>query len=309
MGWGYWGGFPPYVSKAEKLRKAEKTKAALAKKGITLEPVLVNGREIARTWWGKTWSQNLERYADYENRVPRGRTYVRSGAVLDLKIIPNTITAMVSGSRSKPYTIKIGISSLDKKVERALMEISRSSLDSMQSLLSGEFPADLKDRFFKQGSGLFPSPKEIKLDCSCPDWADMCKHVAAALYGTAVRLDEKPELFFVLRGIKIDDFVGKMIKREQSKMLKKATLKTARTINAKDDELSELFGIEMDGKANKEENLLHKKNVKTGVSHHAKSNKITKATRKKLAKAENAATKPKKRSIIKQPPKTRKPKQ
>jgi uncharacterized Zn finger protein len=310
MGWGYWGGFSPYVSKAEKLRKAEKTKAALAKKGIALEPVLVNGREIARTWWGKTWSQNLERYADYENRVPRGRTYVRSGAVLDLKITPNTITAMVSGSRSKPYTIKIGISSLDKKVERALMEKSRSSLDSMQSLLSGEFPADLKDRFFKQGTGLFPSPKEIKLDCSCPDWADMCKHVAAALYGTAVRLDEKPELFFVLRGIKIDDFVGKMIKREQSKMLKKATVKTARMINAKDDELSELFGIEMDDKANKEENLLHKKNVKTGVSHHAKSNKITKATRKKKSgKAENAATKPKKRSIIKQPPKTRKPKQ
>ena len=302
MGWGYWGGYAPYVSKAEKLRRAEKSKAAFAKRGITLEPVQVKGREISRTWWGKAWSENLERYADYENRVPRGRTYVRSGAVLDLKIAPNTITAMVSGSRSKPYTIKIGISSLDRKVERALMEKSRSSLDSMQSLLSGEFPADLKDRFFKQGSGLFPSPKEIKLDCSCPDWAKMCKHVAAALYGTAVRLDEKPELFFVLRGIKIDDFVGKMVKSERSKMLKKATVKTARTINAKDDELSELFGIEMDGKATKEEYSLHKKNAKTGVSQHFKSNKMAKLTRKKKpVKAKNDA--------IKQTSKTRKLKQ
>jgi len=117
------------------------------------------------------------------------------------------------------------------------MEKSRASLDSMQALLSGEFPSDLKDRFFKQGTGLFPSPKEIKLHCSCPDWADMCKHVAAALYGTAVRLDEKPELFFVLRGIKIDDFVGKMVKREQSKMLtrgpkrKPPVLSTRRMMN------------------------------------------------------------------------------
>jgi uncharacterized Zn finger protein len=259
MGWGYWGGFPPYVSKAEKMRRAEKSKAALAKKGIKLEPVQVRGREISRTWWGKAWSENLERYADYDNRVPRGRTYVRSGAVLDLKIAPNTITAMVSGSRSKPYEIKIGISSLDKKVERALMEKSRASLDSMQALLSGEFPSDLKDRFFKQGTGLFPSPKEIKLHCSCPDWADMCKHVAAALYGTAVRLDEKPELFFVLRGIKIDDFVGKMVKREQSKMLTRAKAKTARTINAKDDELSELFGIEMDGTMTRKAKIKMKK--------------------------------------------------
>jgi uncharacterized Zn finger protein len=248
MSYGYWGGFAPYVSKAEKLRRAEKTRLALAKKGVILEPVIIDGREISRTWWGKAWSQNLERYADYSNRIPRGRTYVRSGAVLDLKITPNTITALVSGSRPQPYKIQVGIRSLDKKIEKSLMEKSRASLDSMQSLLSGEFPADLKEEFFKQGNGLFPSPKEIKLDCSCPDWADMCKHVAAALYGVAARLDEKPELFFILRGIKISDFVGKMVKQESEKLLKKAKVKSKRVIASKDADVSELFGIDMDDK-------------------------------------------------------------
>jgi len=257
MGWGSYGGFAPYLSKAEKLRRAEKAKVALAKKGIKLEPVTVDGkREISRTWWGKAWAQNLERYADYSNRIPRGRTYVRSGAVLDLKITPNTIVALVSGSRPQPYKIEVGIKSIEKKVEKSLMEKSQASLDSMQSLLSGEFPTDLKEEFFKQGTGLFPSPKEIKLDCSCPDWADMCKHVAAALYGTAVRLDEKPELFFTLRGIKVDDFVGKMVKQESEKILKKAKQKSVRAITTDDGEMSALFGITMDNPIDTAENII-----------------------------------------------------
>ena len=248
MSWRSWGGFAPYVSKAQKMRRAEKARAALLKKkGATIEPVVINGREIARTWWGKAWNQNLERYADYGNRLPRGRSYVRDGSVLDLKIAANTISALVSGSRPKPYEISIAIKPLDKKVEHALMEKSRTSLDSMQSLLSGEFPAELKESFIEKGAGLFPSPREIKFSCSCPDWASMCKHVAATLYGTAVRLDEKPELFFILRGIKMDDFVGKMVKRESAKMLKKAKVKSARVIEAKDEDISKLFGIAMDG--------------------------------------------------------------
>jgi uncharacterized Zn finger protein len=251
MGRGYWGGFAPYVSKAEKMRLADKAKAALAKKGVKLEPVAVNGggREIARTWWGKSWAQNLERYADYSNRVPRGRSYVRNGSVLDLQIAENKISALVAGSRPKPYKIEIGIKSLEEKSEKKLMERSRASLDSMQALLSGEFPAELKEEFFKQGTGLFPSPKEIQLDCSCPDWADMCKHVAAALYGTAVRLDEKPELFFTLRGMKVHDFVGKMVKRESRDILQKAKQKSARAIVSDKDEVSALFGITMESES------------------------------------------------------------
>lgn len=239
--------FPRYVPMAERIRHAGKAAVALKKKGVAVEPVVINGREIARTWWGKAWNQNLERYADYDNRLPRGRSYVRNGSVLDLKIAANMISALVSGSRPKPYEISIAIKPLDKKVEQALMEKSRTSLDSMQSLLSGEFPAELKESFIEKETGLFPSPREIKFSCSCPDWASMCKHVAAALYGTAVRLDEKPELFFILRGIKMDDFVGKMVKRESAKMLKKAKVKSARVIEAKDEDISKLFGIDMAG--------------------------------------------------------------
>lgn len=297
MGWGYWSGFPPYVSKAEKLRRAEKAKAALAKKGIKLEPVTVNGRDISRTWWGKAWAQNLERYADYSNRITRGRTYVRSGAVLDLKIAPNAIVALVSGSRSQPYKIEIGIKSLDKHVEKSLMEKSKASLDSMQSLLSGEFPVDLKEEFFRQGSGLFPSPKEIKLDCSCPDWAEMCKHVAAALYGTAVRLDEKPELFFVLRGIKINDFVGKIVTREKEKMLKKAKAKSERTLEAGNKELSELFGIEMENAGRKLDGPIDKDaadSKMTGRNRRAGKQKV-KGQPRKSAHARKAAGRPAKR--------------
>jgi len=231
------------------MRHADKARAKLLKKrGADIQPIVLDGHAIARTWWGQAWNQNLERYADYSNRLPRGRSYVRNGSVLDLKIVATTITAVVAGSRPKPYDITIKIKPLARKVEQALMAKSRAALDSMQSLLSGEFPAELKESFLLKGTGLFPSPKEIEFSCSCPDWASMCKHVAAALYGTAVRLDEKPELFFALRGIKIDDFVGKMVKRESEKMLRKAEFKSSRVIKAGEGDLSKLFGIAMDGK-------------------------------------------------------------
>jgi len=250
MAWGYFG-FPRYVSKAEKIRKAEQALKKLRKKGVSLDPVTVDGRVIAKSWWGKAWVDNLERYSDYENRLPRGRSYVRSGAVLDLKIKQGAITALVTGSRSTPYKITVTITSLDKKRLSALQKKSMSSLDSLHLLLSGEFPADLKNDFFKQGSGLFPTPKEIKLNCSCPDWADMCKHVAAALYGAAVRLDEKPELFFLLRGIDVNSFIGKAIADEGRKMAKKAAKKTARTLSLDEMQMEALFGISLETPGNK----------------------------------------------------------
>jgi uncharacterized Zn finger protein len=254
MGWRYrrrdygWGGFAPYVSKAERMRQAEKARAKLHKKqGGDVQPVVLDGQAIARTWWGKAWNENLERYADYSNRLPRGRSYVRNGSVLDLRLAANTVTAVVAGSRPTPYEVTITIQPLGPKVEQALMAKSRAALDSMQALLSGEFPAELKEAFLEEGTGLFPAPREIEFACSCPDWASMCKHVAAALYGTAVRLDEKPELFFVLRGVKIDDFVGQMVKRESEKMLRKAKVKSGRVLKAEAGDLSKLFGIAMDG--------------------------------------------------------------
>jgi uncharacterized Zn finger protein len=238
-------GFAPYVSKAEKIARAAKSRAKLAKKGVLLEPVIIEGRTVARTWWGQGWVKNLERYADYSNRLPRGRSYLRNGSILDLKVEKNRVTALVSGSRETPYKIDIAIESLGCSRESELMTKSRNSLDSMQALLSGEFPEDLKEDFFKKDCGLFPSPKEIKLDCSCPDWASMCKHVAAALYGVAVRLDEKPELFFILRGIDINSFVAEAAKEETVRLLKKAEVESSRVVADadSDDEMGALFGI------------------------------------------------------------------
>jgi len=244
----YWNDFGPYVSKAEKIEKAKKMREKMAKKGMVLEPVIIEGRTISRTWWGQSWVKNLERYADYSNRLPRGRSYLRNGSILDLKVDANMITALVSGSSSTPYKINIAIRSLNKSVEAELMKKSRESLHSMHSLLSGEFPSELKELFFKQGSGLFPSPNEIKLDCTCPDWATMCKHVAAALYGVAVRLDEKPELFFTLRGIDINRFVVTVAKEESAKLLQKASVKSNRVLftDESGDDMAELFGIAID---------------------------------------------------------------
>jgi len=146
MGWRYrsrggWADSPPYVVESERMRQAEKARARLLKKkGADIQPVVLDGHAIARTWWGKAWNENLERYADFENRLPRGRSYVRNGSVLDLRIAATAITAIVAGSRPKPYDVTIKIKPLARKVEQALMAKSRAALDSMQSLLSASFP-------------------------------------------------------------------------------------------------------------------------------------------------------------------------
>lgn len=291
MAWGYMG-FPRYVSKAEKMRKAEKARKTLQKKGMSLEPITLSGRAIAKSWWGKAWIDNLERYSDYENRLPRGRSYVRSGAVLDLRVFPGTINALVAGSRSTPYKVAVSITALGKKRLTTLQEKSRSSLDSLQLLLNGEFPADLKNNFFKQGSGLFPEPNEIKLNCSCPDWAEMCKHVAAALYGVAARLDEKPELFFLLRGIDINSFIGKAIADEGKKIAKKAAKKTARTLSLDTTQTETLFGISLETHGDKTKSV-------TPKIRKPPARKKTVASVKRIGSAKPKTSKTRKNSSIK----------
>ncbi|NLW32915.1 MAG: hypothetical protein GXY77_15840 [Fibrobacter sp.] len=282
MGMYDWNGYGPYVSKAEKIRRALKTRKKMAKKGVVLEPVIVEGRTISRTWWGQSWIKNLERYADYSNRLSRGRSYLRNGSLLDLKIESKKITGLVCGSSSNPYKITISIKPVEKAAVEELMEKSRESLDSMQSLLAGEFPVEIKDQFFNKNTGLFPSPMEITLNCSCPDWANMCKHVAAVLYGAAVRLDEKPELFFTLRGIDINKFVVSVAKDESAKLLQKADIQSSRHLALDEEEsgMEELFGISIDrndtvpvDENEKSEKLKKDRSVKKKVSDKICGNK------------------------------------
>ncbi len=267
----YWG-YPIYVSVAEKKAKAAKKFKQLQKKNPGLRPISIEGRLIARTWWGKSWNLNLERYADYSNRIGRGRSYVRHGAVLDLQIDSGRVEALVQGSRSRPYSVSIKIKAVSKKVWQEIKTACEGKLDSLQELLTGKFPKALGEIFTARGEGLFPSPEEIEFDCSCPDWAYMCKHVAATLYGIGARLDEDPGLFFKLRKVKMADLITQAVEDKTQKLLKKAEKKSARVIAESD--IADVFGIDM------EENIdldLSKTAVKTragkkpGRSSHAAS--------------------------------------
>ena len=239
----YWD-FPRYVSVAEKREKAAKKLKQLSKKNPNLKPVILQGSAIARTWWGKAWNLNLERYADYHNRIGRGRSYVRHGAVLDLQIDPGEARAFVQGSRSSPYSVVISITTLKKDIWQTILEQCQGMLESLQELLNGSFPKAIGEIFTHADSGLFPSPKEIKFSCSCPDWAGMCKHVAATFYGIGARLDESPELFFRMRNVEMADLIGQAITGHKQKLLARASKKSSRIIEETD--LSRTFGIELE---------------------------------------------------------------
>jgi uncharacterized Zn finger protein len=189
----------PYVPVAKRQREAERELAKLAKRGMSPSPVKIEGRKIANSFWGKSWCENLERYSDFASRLPRGRSYVRNGLVVDLKIERGEVIAKVSGSEL--YTVKIRISPVKAPQWRAICRDCAGSINSLVELLQGRLARRVMERVCSEGNGLFPAPEEIALSCSCPDWADMCKHVAAALYGVGARLDEKPELLFVLRNV------------------------------------------------------------------------------------------------------------
>ena len=234
-----------YVSVAEKRRRAERQVAKLKKKGQSIAPVRIEGRVIAKSFWGQSWCTNLERYSDYESRLPRGRTYVRNGSVVDLQIAKGEIIAMVAGSEL--YKVKIDIDSVKKVSWKAICRDCAGSIDSLVELLQGRLAKSVMDRVCREGDGLFPSPGEIKLSCSCPDWADMCKHVAAVLYGVGARLDERPELLFVLRGVEERDLLASA---SAGLPLAKIASTTAKVLD--DADVAALFGLNMaDGEAAK----------------------------------------------------------
>lgn len=240
---GYWQ-FPKYVSVAEKRAKAERKKKQLLKKNPKLHPVEIDGNALATTWWGKSWNKNLERYADFENRIGRGRSYVRHGAVLDLQIAPGEVTALVQGSRSTPYEITIKIKKISSDNWQQLKVACAGKFGSLKALLAGKFAKDLEILFTEKGKGLFPTPGEIQFSCSCPDWASMCKHVAATLYGIGARLDQHPLLFFKLRNVAVEDLVSEAVAERSQDLLQKAKKKTGRVLE--DVDLSDVFGIDLD---------------------------------------------------------------
>lgn len=202
MAYGRW---PPYVPVAKRKAKAEKAIARLRKQGKLIEPIELTGRKITDTFWGKSWCEHLEKFSDFENRLPRGRTYVRNGSVCHLAISKGQIEAIVSGSSL--YHINVKIKPIAKSKWNQVKKSCAGQIGSMLELLQGHLSSHVMEIVTDQNSGLFPKPNEIELACDCPDWATMCKHLAAVLYGIGARLDKQPELLFLLRGVDHEELV------------------------------------------------------------------------------------------------------
>jgi uncharacterized Zn finger protein len=204
---GGWGGFAPYVPVAARQAQAKQKLQSLRKSGKAVSPVEITGRKIATTFWGGAWCDNLERYSDYANRIPRGRTYVRNGSVIDLQIGAGQVDALVSGSRV--YKVAVKVAPVQAPRWRTICGQCAGGIDSLVELLQGRFSTGVMEHLCRQGTGLFPAPAEIQFTCSCPDWASMCKHVAAVLYGIGARLDHGPELLFRLRQVNEQELIAR----------------------------------------------------------------------------------------------------
>jgi uncharacterized Zn finger protein len=267
--YGYGYGWKKPESVGAKRAKSEKQIARLKKTNPNLQPVIIEGTKLARSWWGKAWNANLERYSDYSNRIGRGRTYVRNRTVLDLQIANGKIAALVQGSRSQPYKIAVHIDPLGEKAWKGIRKLCEGKLATLQDLLGGSFPEDMAELFTAKGTGLFPSPREIKFQCSCPDWAHMCKHVAAVLYGVGARLDADPSLFFTLRNADMNDLIKTAIERKTTGLLKKSASKSGRVI--RDEDVSAMFGIEMEGTGKTGKRKAARKPPKAGKKGKSKS--------------------------------------
>jgi len=229
-------GWRPYVSVAQRRAKALRKMEKLRKKGKNIQPIEIEGRTIARSFWGKAWCEHLESFSDFENRLPRGRTYVRNGSVCHLAIKAGQIEAMVSGSELYKVTIKI--KPLKPAVWKAIKKQCSGQIGSMLELLQGQLSDHVMSIVTDRKKGLLPLPGQIELGCNCPDWAVMCKHVSAVLYGIGNRLDSQPELLFTLRDVDASELIAGDISLPDS------AVGVGKTIA--DDQIADIFGVDMD---------------------------------------------------------------
>lgn len=278
----YW---PEYIPVAERRAEAEKEIEKLIKKGVKAQPVCIEGKNIAKSFWGKGWCQHIESFSDYENRLPRGRSYVRHGGVCHLEIDKGKITARVKGSSL--YKITITIKPLAASKWQAIKQKCAGHIGSLIDLLQGKLDQSVMELVTDQKNGLFPLPGEMSLDCSCPDWADMCKHVAATLYGVGARLDQSPQLLFVLRGVKYEDLVDVKAAISDAVQGKRAGRRIV------DQGIADIFGIDVVGA----EALVAAETSASAPSFTAEMQKLKKTPLKKssLPKKKSA---PKKEALV-----------
>lgn len=270
MSWGW----RPYVPVAQRQSDAKKKMDKLRKQGKKIEPVVIEGRTIAKKFWGKRWCDHLESFADYSNRLPRGRTYVRNGSVCHLDIREGSFEAIVSGSSL--YDVVVKITTLPKEKWQAIKKRCAGHVGSLLAFLQGKVPDHVMEVVSDHKEGLFPHPKEIKCTCSCPDWAGICKHVAAVLYGVGNRLDSQPELLFLLRGVDPSELIDTHLKLD------------AETADGQieEKELADIFGLDLEedtATAAKPASLKAQVKAKAKVSKIVEVKKPKKIAKKKLA--------------------------
>jgi uncharacterized Zn finger protein len=302
----YWGGgYPPYVSVAERRAKAEKAIAKATKAGKNFAPITAYRGAVAKSFWGKAWCDNLLAYSDYANRLPRGATYVRNGSVIDLQVNAGEVQARVMGSSL--YTVEVNVQPVLAPKWQAICTDCASSIDTLVELLQGKLAKPVMERICTPKTGLFPAPNEIQFSCSCPDSAGMCKHIAAVLYGIGARLDTQPDLLFALRKVNAKDLVA------QAGSGLSTTRKRATSAKVLDDAaLADVFGLEMDATADAVTSAKKPKAVPNPVLKRKTAPKpiatAAKPPAKKAAKAATpavkSAAKPPAKSAVKSPDKS-----
>lgn len=236
--YGYGYGWKPYVSVAERRRRATKKLASLRKKGMDVQPVEIDGRKIAKTFWGEAWCDHLESFSDYDNRLPRGRTYVRNSSVCHLRVAKGNVEARVAGSEL--YTVDVQIKELPPAKWRVIKQRSVGKIGSLLELLQGKLSDEVMRVVTDQKEGLFPLPREISFRCDCPDWAGMCKHIAAVMYGVGARLDVSPDLLFTLRGVDYEELIA-----VDAEAAVNAATKSGKSKQLSASNLSDVFGIDL----------------------------------------------------------------
>ena len=263
-------GWAPYVPVAVRRAKAKRQMGKLRKQGTEITPVEIEGRKITRTFWGSAWCDHLESFSDFANRLPRGRAYVRNGSVCHLAITKGKIAAIVSGSVL--YNIRITINTLPRAKWKAIQRSCTGQISSLIELLQGAFSDEVMQVVAHRQNGLFPHPNEIKFDCDCPDWATMCKHVSAVLYGVGARLDSCPEMLFTLRGVHHEELISGDTAAAVDAVVSSRPSRRRRMKGS----LSSVFGVDVDEKSNGDEKSIRAvKQSPAPVAKRAKS-KISK---------------------------------
>lgn len=219
-------------------QKIQRGKRALLKqlnKNQKPDPIEIKGRTIAHEFWGKSWCEHMESFSDFASRLPRGRTYARNGSVCHLQIETGKVKAFVCGSEL--YEINISFKPLSAKKWARIKKQCAGEIGSLLELLQGKLSQEVMQLVADAKQGLFPLPGEMNFDCDCPDWAGLCKHIAAVLYGVGHRLDSQPDLLFVLRDVDPQELVNTHFAMPEPASVAPSIA---------EDQLAAIFGIEID---------------------------------------------------------------